>query len=168
MEPTSLPKIKTAVSAQPGLWTGTSSCPPVAGLPHDTGVPRLSIPREPGGSCATFYDLASRVKQCHFHEATQIQGEGTWSPSFNGRSVKSRSKRIMQNGRHHCSHFWGNAICHLQPMIGVMDLGQMPSNTCHPVGSECRVTCSDLGVVCLILEPRPLRPIKAVTFPRQG
>lgn len=77
MEPTSLPKIKTAVSAQPGLWTGTSSCPPVAGLPHDTGVPRLSIPREPGGSCATFYDLASRVKQCHFHEATQIQGEGT-------------------------------------------------------------------------------------------
>ena len=38
---------------------------------HGGWVPRGSIPWEPGGSCITFYDLASEVTQSHFYHTPQ-------------------------------------------------------------------------------------------------
>ena len=144
---------------------GVSSWPQAvwASSRHGSWVPRVSIPREPGGSCITCHDLASGVKQCHFHashEATQIQGTGTSSPPRSGRSVKSHSKK----------HVELEMPFSATRSIGMGDWFRRAVKE-HFLSSGAmhhRITFSDLGVFHLILEQRQLRQTKIVTFPSHG
>lgn len=67
---------------------GPPAVPPTNGLFHvhwpssqqGGWLPRTSVPRDPGGSCIAFYDLASAVISHHFrhgHGAVQIPEEET-------------------------------------------------------------------------------------------
>ena len=83
--------------------------PPRMGL-----VPRVSIPRDPSGSCIDFYDIASNVSEhqfCHSQRPAQVQGEGIQTSLLDEGSGTSHCTRGMWDGRSCCDHL-GNYIFH--------------------------------------------------------